>query len=407
MASTTSLTSRSRARSLPPLWLAAAATASAWAAVFSVLRWIATFRRDPADLDFRAYYYAARLGIEEGWSRIYDQQALQALISRHLSGADAIVNSSHTFPNPPLLAWIVAHFALLPYPAAYAAWTVAGLLALVFAWRVASPVHGLAGVTLLLIAIAIWPVHYSLLLGQPVPEILALLAVAWWLLKRDRPVAAGIALGVATALKPQDLILVPFALLIAGRPRVFVACAATCAAFAVAFIASLGAQGLSQFWQTTVEVEGDPWHHYWTLAFVAGAGPRAYALEAAAALASLAVAWRKRSSLELVIAVALLGSVLSAVHEHETDAAMLVMAAWLVLGSVSGQPVRLWLLLGIVAAQTMSIGLVWPIFAWGFGWLLLLALDKPAERVGSPGRVLQLSPAQPHQQQDVLAELTD
>jgi hypothetical protein len=348
-----------------------------WAALFSIGRWISLFLRDPANIDFRYPYYAAVLGIQQGWAQIYNQGALSALIAEHLTGEGAIVNSSHTFINPPLLAWMMAPLAVLPYSPAYVAWTLIGVAAIVYAWSVVRPFHGLAGVTVLLIAFALWPVHYSLVLGQPLPEILVLVAGAWWLIRHDRPLLAGVLLALATALKPQDVILVPFVLLIGRHGRVFLAWAVTCALLAVLFIASLGAHGVVDFWSTTVEVEGDPWHRYWTWAFVAGPGLPALALEAGVAVAALAIAWRRRADLELLIALGLLGSVLSAVHAHETDASMFVLAAWLLLRSEGFRAARLWLLLGIIAVQTMSIGLVWPIFTWGVLWLLLLAFDPP------------------------------
>lgn len=349
--------------------------------MFSVARWISGFQRDPANIDFRAYYYAARLGVEQGWSRIYDQGALAALIARHLGGQDAVVNSSHTYPNPPLLAWIVAPLTALPYDGALIAWTLIGVAALSLTWWLAAPYRGLARITLLLLAVALWPVHYSLALGQPIPEILALVAGAWWMLRRDRQVAAGVLLALATALKPQDVVLVPFALLLARRHTAFISWAAGCAILAAAFAASLGATGLAQFWSTTLEVEGDPWHHYWTWAFVAGPGVPALILEGGCAVAALAVAWRRRAYLELVIAVALLGSVLAAVHEHETDASMFVLAAWLVLRSGASPASRWWLLAGIVAVQATAIGLVWPVFIWALGWLALLAFESAPQRL--------------------------
>lgn len=367
-------------RALPPLWLACAAVASAWGAVFSITRWISGFQRDPADIDFRAYYFAAKLGVEQGWSRIYNQDALRALIAQHLSGNDAIVNSSHTYPNPPLLAWMVAPLTSLPFQAAFVAWTLIGVAALSLAWWLASPYRGLARVTLLLLALTLWPVHYSLALGQPIPEILALVVGAWWLIRHDRPLLAGVLLALATALKPQDVILVPFALLLARQPRVFLSWAAACAVLAAGFAASLGISGLRDFWNTTIEVESDPWHHYWTWAFVAGPGLPALILEGGSAAAALAVIWRHRSRLEIVFAVALVGSVLSAVHEHETDAAMFLVAAWFVLRSETSMAAKLWLLAGIIAVQATAIGLVWPVFVWALGWLVLLGFDAEMKR---------------------------
>lgn len=387
MVSTTKL---DRPSSLPPLWLACAAVASAWGALFSVARWIGGFQRDPVDIDFRAYYYAAKLGVEQGWSQIYNQDALRALIARYVSGQDAVVNSSHTYPNPPLLAWLVAPLTPLPYAAALVAWTLIGLAALLITWWLASPYRGLARITLLLLALALWPIHYSLVLGQPIPEILALVAGAWWLMRHERPILAGLLIALATALKPQDVILVPFALLFVRQPRVFIAWAGGCAVLAIVFVLSLGTSGLVDFWNTTLEVEGDPWHHYWTWAFFAGPGLLAQILEGGSAVAALAVAWRQRANLELVMAAALIGSVLSAVHAHETDAAMYVLAAWLVLRSNSTLASRLWLLAGIVAVQATALGLVWPVFLWALVWLFLLgqAAFSARQRIETPNGML-------------------
>ncbi len=366
----------SNGKLMPPLWLASVAVASGWAAVFSIVRWIRMYVQDPAANDFRDSFYAAKLGLEHGWSQIYNQDALRAMIAAHLSGTDVVVNSSHTYPNPPLLAWMVAPLTVLPYESAYVAWTLVGVAALCFAWWLICPLQGLARLTLLLLALALWPIHYSLVQGQPTPEILALVAGAWWLIKHDRPMAAGVALAVATAIKPQDVILVPVALLVSGQTRVFLAWAGGCVVLALLFIASLGTSGLSDFWRIIVEEQSDPWHQVLTLAFVAGPGLPALILQVASAVAALCVAWRRRSALEVAIAVGLVGSVLSSVHEHETDAAVLVLAGWLVLRASGAALSRVWLLPGIIAIQAMSIGLVWPIFTWELIWLLLLGLDR-------------------------------
>ena len=127
-------------------------------------------------------------------------------------------------------------------------------------------------VALLLTALAIWPVHYSLIFGQPTPELIALVAAAWWLLERDRVALAGIALALATGLKPQDMILVPVALLLTGRARVFAWWAGGCVVLGLIFFASLGVQGIADFWNTTVVVESFPGHKIMTMASVFGLG---------------------------------------------------------------------------------------------------------------------------------------
>ena len=52
--------------SRPPLWLAAAAVASFWVLVFSLIRLIRIFIDDPYANDFRIFYAAAKVGIVAG-----------------------------------------------------------------------------------------------------------------------------------------------------------------------------------------------------------------------------------------------------------------------------------------------------------------------------------------------------
>src|SRR5437016_3150399 len=101
-------------------------------------------------------------------------------------------------PAPPLLAWIFAPLTVFPEPVAYVLWTAISVAALVFAWHLAAPYQGLAKLTLLLVAIGLWPVMQAFYYGQPTFLVIALVAVAWWLIRRDQMLAAGIALALAT-----------------------------------------------------------------------------------------------------------------------------------------------------------------------------------------------------------------
>ncbi|HEV2216538.1 MAG TPA: glycosyltransferase family 87 protein [Candidatus Dormibacteraeota bacterium] len=330
------------------------------------------------------------MGIEQGWNQIYNQSALRELIARHFTGDLAVIDGGHTFPNPPLLAWLVAPLTLLPFGPAYAIWSLLGLASVIVAWAIAAPFVGLARIALLLTAVAIWPVHYSLILGQPTPEIIALAAAAWWLLERDRVVLAGVALAVATSLKPQDVVLVPVALLLTGRWRVFAWWAGSCVVLGLIFLASLGVQGVADFWNTNVVVESYPGHQIMTLASVFGPGLPAYVLEGGSAVVALYGAWRHRARLKMVIALGLLGSVMAAVHAHESDYCMALLAAWLVLATPTSPLTRLWLLPGVLAVQTMSIGWPLPTLLWEIVWLVLLVAERPlreAEDRNAEGQV--------------------
>ena len=374
---------------LPPLWLAVAAVTCAWGAVFSIKRLVDHYLQDPAADDFRVYYTVAKLGLQQGWDHIYNQAALRALMAAHFTAPEAVIDGGHTYPNLPPLAWMIAPLTVLSFGPAYAAWALIGLSCVVIAWALTCPFRGLARTTLLLLAVAIWPIHYSLFFGQPTPEILALVAAAWWWLKRDRSWAAGIALALATSLKPQDVILVPFALLLSRRIAVFGWWALGCVALGVIFFLALGVHGVSDFWQTTLLVESYPGHKILTMASLAGPGLPAAVVQVLAAAAVFFGAFRRRTNLELVIALGLVGSVATAVHAHESDFAVLLLAGWLVLRSPIRMSSRVWLLPGIAAVQAMSIGLALPVLLWELVWIGLLVGD----RIFEPAPMLKVSGA--------------
>jgi hypothetical protein len=359
----------------PPLWLAAAAVAAGWGAAYDVGRWVAGFVTFPAHEDVRIYYVAAQAGLRYGWSTIYDIPTLRSL-STGFAGGQTNIDSSATYVSPPLLAWLFAPLTALPEPVAYAVWAALSLGGLIWMWHIAAPYSGPAKVALLLLALALWPVLDAFYRGQPVLVLLALVAGAWWLADRDRPLAAGVALAVATALKPQVVYLVPLALLISGRYRVVLGWAAACVVLAVAFVVALGRSGLQSWWQTFQLVETNGEHAYFTLAYLFGFGPLTYSLLAVLGVAALAIAWRRRHDLEMVFAVGLLGSLAVSVHLHLYDYTTVVLAAWLVLRTAPPLWHRLWLLAGVVTMQGLALGFPAPQLIWDAGWLGILVVSS-------------------------------
>ncbi|HEY4913396.1 MAG TPA: glycosyltransferase family 87 protein [Candidatus Dormibacteraeota bacterium] len=355
----------------PPLWLAASAVAAAWGALYSVARWIVYFAINPVHEDVRIDYVAAQAGLRYGWSTIYDLATLRALSAGFPKGETGL-DASATYISPPLLAWLFVPLTAMSVPLAYVIWTLVSLAALVWAWHIAAPYRGLAKLTLLLLALALWPVMQSLYYGQPTILLLGLVATAWWLLAGNRPIAAGVALAIATGLKPQTVILVPLALLVSGRYRVFASWAAGSVLFAAAGIAALGPNGLVSFWNTLKYVQTDPSHTYFTIAYLISFGPLAYTLLALQGIAALAIAWRRRSDLDIVFAAGLLGSITIGVHLHQWDYSELVLAAWLVLRTSPPLWHRLFLLIGVATMQLASIGDPVPQLLWNAAWLAIL-----------------------------------
>jgi hypothetical protein len=363
--------------SRPPLWLAASAIASFWAALFALLRVARTFVDDPYGNDFRVFYAAAKVGVSAGWSRIYDADLLRAA-STTFPVRDQAYDSAHYYVQTPLLAWIVAPLTALPEPAAFVLWSVIGLAAFVVAWWVACPFTGLGRVTLLLLGLALWSVEESLRFGQPTLLMLALVAVAWQQTGRGRPLVAGALLTLAVMLKPQDAVLVPIALLVGGRLPVFLAIVASSAVLTIAFLLALGTTGASGFLGATAMVQADPIHQYDTLAFVFGIGPATYAIELVLGAVAMAVAYFRRAELDAVFALGLLGSVMASPHLHQPDYALNVLAAWLVLRTGPGLAHKVWLVAGVPACQFTAIGLPLPQLLWQTVWLGLLARDAAA-----------------------------
>jgi hypothetical protein len=359
----------------PPLWLAAAAVAAAWGAVYDIGRWTALFIRNPEHVDFRVFYVAAEAGVRHGWASIYDVETLRALSTSFPAG-ETYINSSATYVNAPILAWLVAPLTLLALPAAYAVWTVVSLGAFVWAWEVTAPGKGLAKVSLLLVGLALWPVMDALYFGQPSLIVLALLAASWLLCTQDRPIAAGVVLAFATALKPQVVILVPIALLVSARYRPFIAWVAACVVIGIVSAIALGPAGLNSLTHTLRYVQSDAGHSFFTLARIFGSGPLTYAIEGLLGLIALVVARRRRDELDIVFTAGIVGSLASGFHLHQPDYSSLVLAAWLTLRTAPPLWHRLWLLAGVITMQMITLGQPIPQLLWDAGWLLILTFSS-------------------------------
>jgi len=246
------------------------------------------------------------------------------------------------------------------------------MVALVWAWHIAAPYSGLRKLSLLLVALAVWPVLDAFYFAQPSTLQLALLAAAWWLCTKERPLSAGVALAFATGLKPHTVILVPLALAITGRYRLFLGWAAACCLLAAAFALTLGPSGLGLWWQAIVYGQGDPGQSLYTLGYVFGSGPGTYALEALLGVAALVIAWRRRADLNVVFAAGILGSLAFAFHLHQYDYIALILAAWLVLRSAPPLWHRLYLLAGVATLIALDLGQPVPQLIWDLGWLVIL-----------------------------------
>jgi Glycosyltransferase family 87 len=281
-------------------------------------------RREPFGIDFHTYLAAAAVGLRQGWTHIYDQP-LVALVQRHL------VPSQWTQPflSPPTVAWLVAPLTVLPYWIAYNVWTVFTFAALAGALAWSGMSTGITRWVAVLAALAPWWVLHAVAVGQVVPLVAAAVVVAWRLLREEKQIAAGLVLSLIF-LKPNTAILVPFALLAAGRHRALTAWLGAGAVMALIAAATLGTHGLSGYVSQ--------------LAAPLPAGADALTLKGALGATGLVAAgarvlivgivlvtaFKLRASIGLAMPVGIVGSLIVAPYLHASDLCLLSAAAWIV-----------------------------------------------------------------------------
>ena len=317
--------------------------------------------------DFAVYYIFARVGIDHGWGSLYDYAAMR---QEWLA-----LGSAFLYPPlyPPTLAWFVAPFAALPFALGYALWNVLLLGSLVATWWLTVPpwrreirfAH-------LAIAVALPSVAFGLLLGQVVIVVAAAVSISWWLLRHNRPLAAGLVLSLI-ALKPQLGLLVPLTLLVAGQRRAFLGWAAGSLLMLGAALATIGVGGLEMY---AILLAGSS--HYMaammvypqlTLPGFLGNGLAGALAQGLVIALSLGLVWRRRQSgVEFPFAAGLCASLLIASFLHPQDVAVLLPAAWLWLRSAPAGLERVLGLTGFVAALGLTTPL--PLLLVLAGWLV-------------------------------------
>jgi hypothetical protein len=158
----------------------------------------------PIDHDFVSFWGAARLALAGSPEAAYNLAALHALQSQFVTFAP---NAAMPFPYPPAFMLLVMPFALLPFAAGMAAWSVATAAAWLVVVRRLFPSSGW-------LAMAFPAVYASGAIGQNGCLTAAVFGGGLLLLPR-RPFVAGLVLG-CLVLKPQMALLLPVAML-AGR----------------------------------------------------------------------------------------------------------------------------------------------------------------------------------------------
>lgn len=173
--------------------------------------------------DFKVFWTAARVAPEI----VYDADAITKA-QRPLIGE----TGPRPFVSPPSLLAVLKPLGALPFWTAFAVWSLLAVGALALAGRK-------LGAVPLLFLLAAPALHFGLTTGQVTPFVTAALLAGLALLP-TRPTTAALLFAAAALLKPQTLVLLPFALAASGHWRVL---AITIAAGAAGGLACLLVQG--------------------------------------------------------------------------------------------------------------------------------------------------------------------
>jgi hypothetical protein len=329
--------------------------------------------KNPLDEDTVFVYVGVRVGLEHGWNHLYsiDLQRQYYAMLRPGAPFDPLARYLH----PPPLAWLFIPLTLLPIPVGF--WTAliiqCGLL--VAAWYMVAPGSGwgMPRILYLLGAFAWYPVLYELRDGQPVMLVVLAVAACWRLADSGRPWLAGavLALGVV---KPQVALLVGPCLLLAGYWRVGAGWAAAAGALAIVSLALLGPGGVRDYLSLLEAARHIVYNRYMTLADIFP-DPMATIAQIGAAILTLFAAYRMRGApMARVMALGVVGSMVSIPYDHLHDFVVLIPAALLFLRTEPPIWQRAWLLV-----VWISLELVWavtplPILVAQVVWLTMIAL---------------------------------
>jgi alpha-1,2-mannosyltransferase len=338
--------------------------------LFATLNGLNDYQRRPLGTDFSNVYAAGKYVLEGKPAAPFSPQ-LQYEKEQSIFGADTPFYGWH---YPPVFLALAAALALLPYFAALAAWQLATLV--LYLWNALAIVRDPRA---FLPALAFPAVFINLAHGQNGFLTAALLGGGMLLMDRT-PILAGMMLGLLVY-KPQFALLVPLALAVSARWRVFWTAAATVIAVCAATYFAYGAAVWDAFFEslaftrTVVLEEGGTGFYKIQSAFAAvrlWGGPVALAY-AAQATVVLAVAfflvriWRSESALAFKAAALIAGAILATPYALDYDL--------VVMGPA----------IAFLAAYGLKRGfLPYEKSALAFCWLVPLITRSAAQFIGLP-----------------------
>jgi alpha-1,2-mannosyltransferase len=324
--------------------------------------------------DFRLAYGAALVGLRNGYAHLYDLAAQKSAIESLGAGFNP-----QPFISPPPLAWLATPLVVLPFAFALVVWTVLLLAALVWTWYLAGPGTGLAKAAHLALLLGVFPVAFGVMVGQPGALVAAAVATAWWLMRREHAVWAGLALSLIV-LKPQMAFLIPVCVLASGHARTFGAWLAASLVIGLVALALLGPDGVAHYREVLALTQTPAWDitRRYSISGPIGLGPLLTVTQVVVAAIAVVAAWRHRHfGPEIPIAAGIVGSLLATPYLGFQDFLMLVVAGWLVVRAGANAWQVALLVVGYVLLQFVIVVLAVPILI-AEALLLLSLLLRPA-----------------------------
>ncbi len=318
----------------------------------------------PLGADFVQFHAAARLALEGRAADVFSPAAMQAVTDAMFPGNGNVFLWNY----PPTFLLLVAPLGLLSYPAAFAAFMAS-----------TGALYALAAKALirhrlwLLFAGAFPAAFLTVLHGQN--AFLAAAALGIGLARApDRPVLAGIALGLASY-KPHLGLIVPLALVAGGHWRALAAAALTTLLFAAASWLAFGFDAWVAFFANLPVMSGimrdapELWPKmasvFATARMLGAPAGLAYGLQLAASLTVAAAtvhAWSRPGPHDLKVALAVAATIIATPYLMDYDLILLgipiaLMARHALAG---GRPTHA-ALLALVALSPLLVGLVFSI----------------------------------------------
>lgn len=197
-------------------------------------------------LDFVNYWTGGRMALNGEAGVLYDVAAYNELLRRLFAPASEVM----LFSYPPSILPLLAPLGLLPYLVAYPLWLALGTAAFFAAalgrWPEREDLW-------LVVALAISPILWVNLVFGHLGLFLAALFVGALRLLPERPVAAGIMIGLITV-KPQLGPLLPLVLVLTGAWRALAAATLTALLLAGFSIALYGVSPWQAWWSGSAQV---------------------------------------------------------------------------------------------------------------------------------------------------------